>query len=91
MRYAALLHDIGHLPFSHASEKVILGPGKAHEDITKFIIEYYEPIRGVISDSGVDPKIVGTLIRGHITSQFNLTTRTIESISLTILSTTAGV
>ena len=38
LRFAALLHDIGHLPFSHAAENV-LPKGKKHEDVSIAIIE----------------------------------------------------
>ena len=40
LRMAALCHDIGHLPFSHAAEKELLPEGKSHESITaKLILE----------------------------------------------------
>ncbi|MDY6960005.1 MAG: HD domain-containing protein, partial [Halobacteriota archaeon] len=35
---AALLHDIGHAPFSHTLEDKIM-PGKKHEGISKEVIE----------------------------------------------------
>lgn len=38
LRYAALLHDIGHLPFSHAVEKQWLH-GLEHEDVSIHIIK----------------------------------------------------
>jgi len=38
LRMAALCHDIGHLPFSHAAEKDLLPNGWTHERITKQLI-----------------------------------------------------
>ncbi len=38
VRMAALCHDIGHLPFSHAAEKDLLPKGWSHELITKDLI-----------------------------------------------------
>ena len=46
LRLSALLHDIGHLPFSHAGED-ILPDGKKHEDVTVAII-LNSPIRDII-------------------------------------------
>ncbi|HCU34396.1 MAG TPA: phosphohydrolase [Armatimonadetes bacterium] len=39
LRMAALCHDLGHLPFSHAAEKRLLPDGWNHEQITRAIIE----------------------------------------------------
>jgi len=39
LRMAALCHDMGHLPFSHAAEHELLPKGKSHENITQDIIE----------------------------------------------------
>jgi HD superfamily phosphohydrolase len=39
LRMAALCHDMGHLPFSHAAEKELLPAGVGHEQITRAIIE----------------------------------------------------
>ena len=39
VRIAALYHDIGHLPFSHAAEKKLLPTGWNHEKLTVEIIE----------------------------------------------------
>ena len=38
LRMAALCHDIGHLPFSHAAEKELLPDGRDHEHITADLI-----------------------------------------------------
>jgi len=38
LRMAALCHDIGHLPFSHAAEKDLLPPDWDHERLTQEII-----------------------------------------------------
>lgn len=39
LRMAALCHDIGHLPFSHAAEEKLLPKGKTHESLTVDLIE----------------------------------------------------
>ena len=38
LRVAALCHDIGHLPFSHAAEKALLPEGWNHERLTRELI-----------------------------------------------------
>jgi HD superfamily phosphohydrolase len=60
---AALLHDIGHYPFSHAIEE--LGPPVlSHEVVGRQIIED-GPIAALLSDScGLDPARVASLIHG---------------------------
>ena len=42
IRMAALCHDIGHLPFSHAAEKDLLPEGWDHERITRELITSQE-------------------------------------------------
>ncbi len=42
LRIAALLHDVGHLPFSHAAERELLPKGWDHEKITREIIQSEE-------------------------------------------------
>jgi HD superfamily phosphohydrolase len=39
LRMAALCHDIGHLPFSHAAEDELLPAGWSHERLTRMLIE----------------------------------------------------
>ena len=45
---AALLHDIGHGPYSHAFEK-LSGSGKSHEEWTREIIENEPELKGILS------------------------------------------
>lgn len=45
LRIAALFHDAGHLPFSHAAEKELLPHGWNHEKITAEIIRSDEMIK----------------------------------------------
>jgi hypothetical protein len=42
VRMAALCHDIGHLPFSHAAEHELLPDGVSHEDLTVRLIRSAE-------------------------------------------------
>ena len=42
LRMAALCHDIGHLPFSHAAEKGLLPDGWDHEKLTQEIVRSNE-------------------------------------------------
>lgn len=44
LRIAALLHDVGHLPFSHAAERELLPTGWDHEKITREIIQSDEMV-----------------------------------------------
>lgn len=65
IRYAALLHDIGHGPYSHVSEdviaRVIKNPKFSHEQITIDILQEENEIRSII---GSDMDRVLDLIDG---------------------------
>lgn len=52
LRLIALTHDLGHAPFSHASE-ALFPEGKEHEDYTKEII-MADPIAGYINEIGLE-------------------------------------
>jgi len=59
LRMAALCHDIGHLPFSHAAEERLLPAGSTHESLTAALIESDEM-------AGIWKKMVPPLIPEHI-------------------------
>ena len=65
LRFAALCHDIGHLPFSHAVEEELL-PDKwiSHEAVTADIIKSEEVSR-ILKASGVNPDVVMKLAVGE--------------------------
>ncbi len=68
---AALLHDIGHSPFSHVLEKKLIHT-KTHEQIAKEIIESKNhEISPVLIKNGIDPKeVTGLLTPGATTPKY---------------------
>ena len=64
VRMAALLHDVGHTPFSHSLEKIL---AKNHEEYSKYLIENH--FSDMIKKAKVDPKAVSELIDGHYRSK----------------------
>ena len=71
-RLAALLHDVGHPPCSHAFESVLedFYTNSAHEDYTEAVIMHSE-IGDYINDIGGDKKTIVKLIKGQFIDKPN--------------------
>ena len=69
LRLAALLHDIGHGPFSHLYEEIIQKKKMSHEDFGKEIILKSE-IGDIISKNGFDKKFITKVAFGNSKFQY---------------------
>jgi HD superfamily phosphohydrolase len=66
IRIAALLHDVGHGPFSHVFEHLLVKfLNKTHEDMTIWIIQKSE-LSDIIRRLGYDPNLIGRLAVGTL-------------------------
>lgn len=63
VKAAALLHDIGHGPYSHVSEIILEKENKKHEDISIEKI-LSDPIKSLLREANIDPDKVVSLING---------------------------
>ncbi|MBN2141185.1 MAG: HD domain-containing protein [Desulfovibrionaceae bacterium] len=65
LRWAALCHDIGHLPFSHAAEKDLLPEGIDHETMTKrLVLDTMESVWNKFGPVKPTPEIVAKIAVG---------------------------
>jgi hypothetical protein len=69
VRMASLLHDVGHGPFSHVFEHLLVKfLNKTHEDMTKWLIQKSE-LHDIISELGYDADAVAKLAVGELRIQ----------------------
>ncbi len=66
LKAAALLHDVGHTPYSHALEYLFYSRYRIkHEDISYWIITEEPTIKEVLSKYGLSPQEVANVVIGN--------------------------
>jgi len=66
LKIAALLHDVGHTPYSHAIETYFRERFQVtHEDISAWIITEDPHIKDVLGEHGIEPREVAAIVSGR--------------------------
>uniref|UniRef100_A0A7C5U7V3 HD domain-containing protein n=1 Tax=Caldiarchaeum subterraneum TaxID=311458 RepID=A0A7C5U7V3_CALS0 len=65
LKTAALLHDVGHTPFSHLFEELLLSEGLSHEDMSIRVIENDDEISNGLNGLGVEANEVVSVLKGE--------------------------
>ncbi len=65
LKLAALLHDIGHTPFSHGVEHYFIHKFRLkHEELSRWVIEEDPYITDIVRSYGYEPKEVAAIVAG---------------------------
>lgn len=64
VKAAALVHDVGHGPFSHAFEELLHDEGRRHEETSVDLVRW-GPLGDLLRQGGIDPGAVAQLVLGQ--------------------------